>query len=274
MPTVTVNGINLYYESSGAGEPLVFIPGLGGSTDLWLYQTQFFKSDYRVISLDNRGAGRSDKPAGPYSMQEFAKDLHDLLDALGIAEPVNLVGASMGGLIAQAFIHDYPKRVKKLVLACTGVSAGDPHLTPPSAYVQKKLASPGASLEEKVETYLDIFYHPDFVKARPEIRNAFLSRPIEPQPPHAYQAQLAACADPRPYYQWLADIKVPVLVMHGDGDVVWPLQNARTLVEGVGKPAQLYVMPKAGHVFMQEKPAEFNQALGEFILACNANAPA
>ncbi len=265
MPTITANGINLYYEVSGAGEPLVFVPGLGGNTELWLYQTQFFKNDYCTVSLDNRGAGRSDKPAGPYSMQEFARDLHDLLNALNITEPVNLVGASMGGLIAQAFIHDYPQRVKRLVLACTGVSGGDPHITFPSEYVAKKLANPGTTPEEKIDTYLDIFYHADFVNAHPEIRNAFLTRKIEPQPAHAYQAQLAALADPRTYYQWLADIKIPVLVMHGDDDLVWPLQNARTLIEGLGSTAELYVMPGAGHVFMHEQPAEFNRALGEFL---------
>ena len=265
MPTISANGINLYYEVGGKGEPLVFVPGLGGTTDLWLYQMPYFKDDYLVISLDNRGAGRSDKPEGPYPMQAMAKDLHDLLDALGIDEPINLVGASMGGVIAQAFIHDYPQRVKRLVLACSGVSAGDPHLTPPSAYVSNRIVNPGRTAEEKVNTYLDVFYHPDYVKSHPEIRDFFMTRKTPTQPPHAYLAQLAACADPRPYYQWLADISVPTLVMHGDGDLVWPLQNARTLVEGIGDNAELYVMPHAGHIFMHEQPEQFNQALAAFL---------
>lgn len=265
MPNIRVNGINLYYETSGKGEPLVFIPGLGGSTDLWLYQTQFFKERYQVITLDNRGAGRSDKPAGPYSMQEFSKDLHDLLDALDIDQPVNMVGASMGGLIAQAFMHDYPQRVKKLVLACTGVSIGDPHITLSTPAVQRRIANPGTTADEKVDTYLEVFYHADYVAAHPELRAFFLSRKVDAQPPHAYLAQLAACGDPRPYYQWLRDIKVPVLVMHADEDLVWPLQNARTLAEGIGSHAALYVMEKAGHIFMHEKPTEFNLALDAFL---------
>lgn len=265
MPKVTVNGINLYYEASGEGEPLVFIPGLAGTTDLWLYQTHFFKDRYRVISLDNRGAGRSDMPEGPYSMQQFAQDLHALLDALDVTDPINLVGASMGGLIAQAFIHDYPGRVKKLVLACSGVSGGDPHITLPNDEIRARISNPGTTAEEKVQTYLDIFYHADFVAANPQLRQFFLSRNVDAQPAHAYAAQLAACADPRPYYDWLADIRVPTLVIHGDDDLIWPLENAHTLVAGTGGRAQLVVINKAGHVFMHEKPQEFNQALDAFL---------
>lgn len=265
MPNVSVNGISLYYEESGRGQPLVFIPGLGGTTDLWALQTRYFENHYRCIVFDNRGAGRSDKPAGPYSQEMFARDLAGLLDVLQIDQPILLVGASMGGIIAQTFIHDHPQRVKKLVLACSGVSAGDPHITLCSEQVMARLANPGNTPEEKVDTLLSTFYHPDFVRERPELRGWYLNRKIDPQPAYAYQAQLAACFDPRPYYQWLRDIAVPVLVIHGADDIVWPLQNAHTLCEGIGAGAELYVMERAGHVFMQEKPEEFNRALHAFL---------
>ncbi len=105
MPFHRVNGIELYFEQEGSGEPLVFVPGLGGATPLWSLQTAHFKTTYRCLAFDNRGAGRSDKPPGPYAMDLFASDLHELLDHLSIHEPINLVGASMGGIIAQAFAH-------------------------------------------------------------------------------------------------------------------------------------------------------------------------
>jgi len=265
MPIAKVNGIDLYYEATGAGAPLVFIPGLSGTTDLWAYQLRYFRDHYRTISLDNRGAGRSDKPQGTYSMETFARDLNDLLDFLEISEPVYLVGASMGGIIAQAFIHDYPQRVNKLVLACSGVSGGDPHITPCSRQVLDKLANPGVTIEEKVDTFLEIFFHPEYVASHPEIRTIFLKYKSGLQPTHAYKAQFDACADPRPYYEWLAAIKAPVLVIHGDEDVVWPLQNARTLIEGLRGNGKLYVMEKAAHVLMQERPEEFNRILHEFF---------
>jgi len=265
MPLAKINGINLYYESSGSGSPVVFIPGLGGTVELWALQTGYFQNDYRCISLDNRGAGRSDKPAGPYTQALFASDLNELLNFLEIDEPIILVGASMGGVIAQAFIHDYPQRIKKLVLACSGVSAADPHITICSDEVMHALTNPGNTPEEKAETLTRVFYHPEFIRQHPEVKEAYLQRKTEAQPAHAYKAQLAACFDPRPYYQWLADIAVPVLVIHGADDNVWPVQNARTLVQGIGPNAELYVMKDAAHVFMQEKPEEFNRVLHDFF---------
>lgn len=265
MPIASVNGVDLYYETSGVGEPVVFIPGLGGTTDLWTFQTRYFKKNYQSISLDNRGAGRSSKPLGFYSMQGFAKDLNSLLDVMEIDQPINLVGASMGGLIAQAFIHEYPKRVKKLVLACTGVSGGDPHVTMSSPDVAKKLMNPGSTQEQKIDTMLEIFYHPDYIKKRPDIKQLFLSSTEAPQPPHAYMAQLTACGDPRPYYGWLGLIDVPTLVIHGDDDLVWPVQNAKTLKEGLGSKGELHIMKKAAHILMQEQPEEFNRVLDEFF---------
>lgn len=265
MPTAHLNGIDLYYETSGSGTPLVFIPGLGGTTDLWFCQRKHFSEHFQFISLDNRGAGRSDKPQGPYSMQQFADDLDALLNHLAITQPILLVGASMGGIIAQAFIHDHPERVQKLALICSGVSGGDPHYMPPSDYVMQKIANPGNTVEEKIDSLLEIFYHPEYAASHPEIRNFYLSRKIDPQPPHAYMAQLAACMDPRPYYDWLADIRVPTLVYHGRDDAVWPLQNAQNLKEGLGQHGTLAIMEKAGHILMQEKAEEFNQTLHDFL---------
>ena len=206
MPTAKINGIDLYFETSGQGQPLVFIPGLGGTTDLWYAQRAFFSERYHFISLDNRGAGRSDKPAGPYTMQQFADDLHALLDHLEIAEPILLVGASMGGIIAQAFIHDHPQRVAKLALVCSGVSGGDSHYVPPEQAVIDKILRPGNTPEEKIDTFLEIFYHPDFVSRHPQVRDYYLSRKIEPQPAHAYMAQLGACYDHAPTTGGLATL--------------------------------------------------------------------
>jgi pimeloyl-ACP methyl ester carboxylesterase len=265
MSFADVNGTSLYYELSGSGVPLVFIPGLGGTTELWTFQTRTLSKFYRTISLDNRGSGRSGKPAGPYGMETFSRDLNGLLDALEIKEPILLVGASMGGIIAQAFVHDYPERVGKLVLSCTSVSGGDPHVTRCPAAVWARVTNPGATMQEKIQTYLDVFYHPDFVAEHPEITDLYLNRKIEAQPLHAFQAQLEACDDPRPYFDWLSAIKVPTLIVHGEDDLICPVQNARTLKEGIGASAELYVMEKAGHILMQEKPEEFNRVLHDFF---------
>jgi pimeloyl-ACP methyl ester carboxylesterase len=267
MPTLPINGIDLYYEDSGQGAPLVLIPGLGGTVELWAPQIRHFESMYRVIVMDNRGAGRSSMPPGPYTMDQLAADIGGLLDALGIDEPVRLVGASMGGVIAQCFIHHYPERVKKLVLVCTGVSGGDPHITFPSMSVLQKLANPGATAEARMRTLFGIFYHPDYLAAHPEIYEKAIkfAEKVKPQPDFARNAQLAAVQDMRPYYKWLADIAVPTLIMHGEDDLVWPIKNAKTLQEGTKGRAELAVFPKAAHVLFQEQPEAFNARLGAFL---------
>ncbi len=267
MPTLPINGIDLYYQEFGAGEPLVLIPGMGGTVESWQAQIRHFQRRYRVISLDNRGAGRSSMPPGPYTMDQMAADLAGLLDALQIAGPVRLVGASLGGIIAQCFIHHYPQRVRQLVLVCTGVSGGDPRVTFPSLGVVQKLAFPGTTPQQRLQTLFSIFYHPRYLASHPEVfaEAAQLYARIGAQPPHATKAQLQAAQDSRPYYKWLANIAVPVLIMHGEDDQVWPVRNAHTLQKGIGAQAQLALFPEAGHVLFQEQAAQFNARLETFL---------
>lgn len=116
--SANINGININYRSQGDGEPLLMISGFGSAQGSWWPQTRIFKKYYRVITFDNRGIGKSDKPAGPYSTKMMAKDAIGLMDHLGI-QRAHVLGASMGGMIAQELAINYPERVSKLVLACT-----------------------------------------------------------------------------------------------------------------------------------------------------------
>ncbi|WP_158592258.1 alpha/beta fold hydrolase [Noviherbaspirillum sedimenti] len=267
MPTSHINGIDLYYEEFGAGAPLVLVPGLGGTVESWRAQIAHFQRRYRVIALDNRGSGRSSKPPGPYTMDEMAVDLAGLLDALDIAEPVHLVGASMGGVLVQCFIHHYPWRVAQLVLVSTGVAGGDPHITFPSMAVLQRLAFPGTTPQQRMQTLFGLYFHPQYLAAHPEVFDdaARLYARIGAQPEHATKAQLMAVQDSRPYYKWLGHIKVPVLVMHGEDDVVWPVKNAHTLARGIGTHAELALFEQAGHVLFHEKAVQFNVRLEQFL---------
>jgi pimeloyl-ACP methyl ester carboxylesterase len=120
MPSLKVNDVELYYESHGSGDPLVLIGGLGVSVpDLRLLITAFAAAGYRVIAADNRGAGRSAKPPGPYSIEQMAGDVAGLLTRLGV-ERAHVLGISMGGRIALALALGHPKLVDHLVLTSTG----------------------------------------------------------------------------------------------------------------------------------------------------------
>lgn len=118
MPTIKANGVNLYYEIHGQGAPLVLINGL--NTELTEYEpiVRPLAQRFRVLTFDNRGAGRSDKPDIPYSIEVMADDTAALMRAVGF-EQANIIGISMGGRIALALALNYPQLVKRLVLAST-----------------------------------------------------------------------------------------------------------------------------------------------------------
>ena len=120
MPFVQVNDLKIYYEEYGAGTPLLLVMGLGATVLGWsLPQVKRLATKHRVILFDNRGAGQTDKPRGPYTMPQLAADAVGLLDALSIGR-AHVFGVSMGGMIVQHIALDYPQRVRSLILGCTG----------------------------------------------------------------------------------------------------------------------------------------------------------
>jgi len=118
MPKVKVNDLEMFYVESGQGEPLVLIHGLGGDHKEWIMQVPVFSRKFRVIALDLRGHGESQKVGEEYSLPMFAKDVVGLLDKLKI-DKAYFCGVSMGGAVALQIALNYPERVKKLVLVDT-----------------------------------------------------------------------------------------------------------------------------------------------------------
>jgi pimeloyl-ACP methyl ester carboxylesterase len=118
MPKALVNGINIFYKVQGRGEPLILIMGLGGECGDWLLQLRAFKKYCRVVTFDNRGVGKSDKPGKSYTINAMADDVVGLMDYLGI-DKAHILGVSMGGMIAQEVAINRPERVRKLILVST-----------------------------------------------------------------------------------------------------------------------------------------------------------
>mgnify|MGYP001765748096 CR=1 FL=1 len=121
MPTVKLGDINLCYKVNGKGQPLIMIAGFATAQNMWLPLLHAFSQHYRVVTLDNRGVGGSDKPSGPYTTNMMADDTVALMDHLGI-DRAHILGGSLGGMIAQHIAIDHPQRVDKLILFST--SAG------------------------------------------------------------------------------------------------------------------------------------------------------
>lgn len=115
MPTVLVNGTEIFYDVHGAGEPLVLLHGLGASSQDWEHQVPEFSRHYQVITPDLRGFGRSAKPSGPYSIEQFSADMFALLDVLHVRQ-CHLLGLSMGGAVAFQMALDRPQRLRSLII--------------------------------------------------------------------------------------------------------------------------------------------------------------
>ena len=118
MAFVENQGARIYWDEQGQGEPVLLIMGLGYPSAMWYRTRPALASHYRTIALDNRGAGRSDTPPGPYSIRLMASDAAAVLEAAG-SESAHVFGVSMGGMIAQEFALQYPQRVLSLILGCT-----------------------------------------------------------------------------------------------------------------------------------------------------------
>jgi len=121
MPVAKIGEINLCYEVHGKGQPLILITGFASAQNMWYAQVRAFSRSFRVVTFDNRGFGKSDKPPGPYTTKMLAGDTVALMDHLGI-EKAHILGGSMGGMAAQEMAIEHPGRPDKLILS--GTSAG------------------------------------------------------------------------------------------------------------------------------------------------------
>ena len=267
MPTITTNGINLYYELHGRGPVVVLIPGLG--YDGWMFSKMIpgLAEQFQVISIDNRGAGQSDKPPGPYTAQLLAADVIGLLDAFDI-DKAHIVGHSMGGFIAQAIAVDYPERVDKLVLSATNF--GGPHHVPITPQAMAVLTDASGDPIERLRRGIVISTAPGFAEQNPEFIEDWVTYRIRhPIDPAGYQAQLAIglglLSEAASFEHKLGAVTAPTLVLFGEHDAVVPPGNAELLASKMPN-ARIEILPNAGHVFPFETPAAANRAIIDFLL--------
>ena len=267
MTYAQTNGINLYYELHGRGKPLVLIPGLGYNGWMWHRMIPGLAEHYQVISIDNRGVGRSDKPAGPYTAQMLAADVVGLLDALGLPK-AHIMGHSMGGFVAQALTLDHPDRVDRLILSATNF--GGPRHVPISAEAMAVLTDLSGDPIERLRRGIAVSCAPCFVEGNPEFIEQWVNyRVTHPIDPAGYQAQLAIglglIAEAAAFEHRLAAITAPTLILFGAEDKVVPPGNATLLVARI-PDARVEILPNAGHFFPFETPEAANAAVVGFCL--------
>jgi pimeloyl-ACP methyl ester carboxylesterase len=260
--TVAEDGVTIAYDVFGRpdGEPMLLIQGLGTDSRGWALQRMAFGRRYRCFALDNRGVGRSGKPPGPYDLSQMARDATAVLDAEGI-ENAHVVGASMGGVIAQIIAVLYPDRVRSLVLACTACR---------HHRWRRELLQEWA---DRVEDGGMNALGGDALQwlIGPRLRMRFgmwlnlLARIMLQQPAEPFAAQVAAILNASDDLRFeLQHVRVPTLVITGSQDSLTPIGDAEELAELIPH-ARLVELRGAAHGLMVEAPNAFNSAVLDFL---------
>jgi len=257
MPIVRVQDIQLYYETAGQGEPLLFIHGLGSSTRDWERQVAFFSRRYQVITFDVRGHGRSDKPPGPYSVRLFAADTAALIKSLGI-ERVHVVGISMGGMIGFQLAIGEPNLVKSLVIVNSGPEFVTRTFKERLGVLQRLLIVRLLGMRRMGEVLgKRLFPKPE----QEHLRRVLIERWAE-NDKRAYLASFRAIMG-WSVVERLGEIGCPVLVVAADQDYT-PVAFKEAYAANLPH-AELAVISDSRHLTPVDRPEQFNEALLAFL---------
>lgn len=255
--------MDLHWESTGEGEPVLLVMGLGMNATGWWRTVPVLAERFRVVAFDNRGVGRSPKPPGPYTVAQLADDAAAVLDAAG-EDAAHVYGISLGGMIAQELALRHPGRVRSLVLGAT--TPGGPDAVPAGEHVQAFLQLRAQmTAEHAVWASVPINYAPATRRDHGDrIAEDIVQRlrfPVEPEP---YLAQLAA-AQGHDASARLGQIDAPALVVHGAEDVLIPPQNAQLLADRLPH-AEARVYDGAAHLYFTDV-AQVDQDVRDWLLS-------
>jgi 3-oxoadipate enol-lactonase len=258
MPFVNNQSAKIYWDEQGQGTPLLLIMGLGYPSVLWHRMRPVLSQHFRTIALDNRGAGSSDVPPGPYSIATMASDAAAVLDAAGVSR-AHVFGLSMGGMIAQEFALQYPERTRALILGCT--SPGGPSAVRADGKVVDILFARGMTIEQAREAMLPFIYDASTPRQKIEEDLTLRRRCLPTQA--GYMAQLDAILAWQSYDR-LGEIKAPTLVIHGNSDALVPPANGKLIAERI-RNAKLVLLEHASHLFATDQTEPALEAILEFL---------
>jgi pimeloyl-ACP methyl ester carboxylesterase len=272
VPFAPSEGASIWWDSEGAGPPVLLINGLGSPAETWRRLADPLREDFRVLTFDNRGVGRTGVPDGDYTVETMARDALAVLDAAGCSR-AHVVGLSMGGLIAQELTLSFPDRVAGVVLVSTHL--GIPHAgsSPDEMDLEAVTALTAAATlpsSERMASLVPFIYAPDTTA---EVIAADLAwREAVPTTEEGFARQLTGVA------AWerrseLADWGAPTLVVHGRLDRLVPLVHGQRLAEEI-PGAQLAVVDGASHQVFTDQQADACGRVRDFLAHVDAAAVA
>jgi 3-oxoadipate enol-lactonase len=251
MPKVKVNDIQVYYEVHGEGFPLLMIMGLGANVDWWdPRMVQELSKKFKLFMFDNRGAGRTDVSDRRYTIKLFADDTAGLMDTLGIAR-AHIIGGSMGGMIAQELVLNYPEKVEKLVL-CYTYCGGTKGVQPSENIVELLSADRSAfSQEEIARVTIPLIFTEDFIEKNPDFVELTIQQILRaPISNESFIRQLNAIME-FDTCDRLSQIKKSTLILQGKRDILVPSQNGSILAEAIPN-AKLVYFENSAHGLTEE----------------------
>ncbi len=254
----TINNIRLFVKDEGHGEPtLIFLHFWGGSSATWNEVTDLLNDQFRCISYDHRGWGKSDKPQTGYSIAELASDTLGLIKVLHLDRYI-LVGHSMGGKVAQYIAAQKPIGLKKLILVAPSPSLA----TIPPAEILEGMRNAYTSLEGINITIDHVFMARDI---SPELRKELISGMQK----HSDSSRLGwtDIALPEDVSAGVGQINIPTLIIAGENDIVDPPQRLAAEVKSLITGSEMITIKGAGHLVMLQKPETVATLIRAFAIA-------
>jgi len=263
MPDAYNGAVRLAYERHGPpeAEAVVFVEGLGYGRWMWHWQQEAL-TEYGTVLWDNRGTGDSDTPEGPYTIAQLASDLGTVLDAADVST-AHVVGASMGGMIAQQFALS-DDRVASLTLVCT--SPGGPDAVPTPESTQERMYDVPDDLDEREKRRYKMrpAMTESFWREHEDVVEQIIDWRIESDASEQAIAWQSAAVAEFDVADRLDEIRVPALVLHGTDDRVVPVDNGRLLAKGIPN-ARYHELDGAPHLCFIEEAETVNDLLTEFL---------
>ncbi|HEU5367084.1 MAG TPA: alpha/beta hydrolase [Ktedonobacterales bacterium] len=263
MPNVKVNDITMHYEQQGTGEPLVLIPYLAADNACYAFQVAEYSKHFTCISVDPRGAGETDKPAGTYTTEQFADDVAGFMSAIGV-ERAHVSGLSLGAATGMWLAAKHPAKVKTLSLH-SGWTKSDPFLKTIVEGWQVMAQALGSVQEMVIKGIFPWCFTPELYAAKPDYIQALADfvkgRPT--QPVDAFMRQSGAVIAHDAEAQ-LGNIQAPTQITFGKYDMVTSTRFAEPMTKHI-KHAELVIFEGCAHAPIYEKVDEFNQRTLAFL---------
>ncbi|MDP7019208.1 MAG: alpha/beta fold hydrolase [Pirellulaceae bacterium] len=261
MNRKTVGGGELSYMDQGNGRPLLLIHGFPFDHTMWREQMHGLADRFRVIAPDLRGFGKSPAVVEPMTMDRYADELAELLDALKVDEPVVYIGLSMGGYIGWQFYHRHRDRVARMVM-CDTRAANDSEDAVRQRYdAAERVLIHG--VEELVEMMEPKLLSVRTVNDKPDLVEALRAQMMEADPVGVASA-LRGMAERTDFTPHLKEIERPVLLMCGVDDVITPPSEMETIAAQLPK-GEFVSIENAGHLAPLENPAVVNSTIRTWL---------